>query len=73
MKKFLKSKLGKCFLYTLLCVFVFAVTNLLIGWLVKDYMWLYEDIRPAIFLFVVLNLFIDVIAILRIDLEIEFM
>lgn len=73
MKKILKSKLGKYFLYTLLCVFVFAITNLLIGWLVKDYDWLYKDIRPAIALFVILNLYIDIMAILHIDIEIEFM
>lgn len=73
MKKFLKSKLCKCFLYTLLCVFVFAVTNLLIGWLVTDYDWLYKDIRPAIALFIVLNLFLDSIIINTINDEINYM
>lgn len=73
MKKFLKSKLGKLFLYTLSCAFVFAVTNLLLGWLVKDYGWLYKDIRPVIFLFVVLNLLLDMIVIRYIYDKIDFM
>lgn len=70
MKKVLKSKLGKCFLYTLLCVCVFAITNIFIGWLAHDYTWLNRDVRPAIALFVVLNLIIDGLLINFVDTEI---
>jgi hypothetical protein len=73
MKKLIKSKLGKFFLCMLLCVFVFAVTNFICGWLVRDYNWLYRDIRPAILLFIALNVLIDFPFIVYIKYEIDCM
>lgn len=72
MKLNIKSKIGKYFLYPLLCIFVFLATNLLIGWLVKDDNWLYKDDRPIIYLFVVLNLYIDFMAISLIQIKIKY-
>ena len=63
MRVFLHNMWVRCFLYTLFCVFVFASTNLLLGWLMRDYNWLYSDARVSIFLFVVLNIFIDLVVI----------
>ena len=40
MKKFLKSKIGKCFLYTLLCVVVYVGIWAMIGWLLYDFDYL---------------------------------
>ena len=60
MNEFFKSTIGKCFLYTLLCVVVFMALNLLIGWLSQRPEWLFlKDIRPAITLFIGLNLWVD--------------
>ena len=69
MKNFIKSKVGQCFLYTLLCVFVFTATHLLLGWLLHDYAWLVGN-RLVILLFIILNLYLDIIAIVYIHTEI---
>ena len=68
MNEFFKSTICKCFLYTLLCVVVFMALNLLIGWLSHNPEWLFlKDIRPAITLFIGLNLWVDMILIKAIN------
>ena len=71
MKNFIKSKVGRFLLYSLLCVFVFTITNLLFGWLLYDYNHLSTAPRPALATFIVLNLFIDFIAIMFLSSEID--
>jgi hypothetical protein len=64
MEKFLRSVWFECFLYILLCVFVFAASNLLCGWLARDYDWIYKDNRMFIAVFALMNFVVDYLAIL---------
>lgn len=49
MNEFLKSIVGKCFLYTLLCVCIFVGVWALIGFMLYDFYYLnIEGARPAI-------------------------
>ena len=61
MKEFLKSILGKCFLYTLLCVCVFMVFYTVFWFILNDFYWLKlsgQSGRASLVILVVLDVFI---------------
>lgn len=43
MKNFFKSRLGKCFLYTLLCVCIFVGVWALLGFVLYDFNYLNQE------------------------------
>ena len=62
MKEFFKSTIGKCFLYTLLCVFVFAFT-VFVYWFSAVITGIHIISNYGIFISGVFNICVDVLAI----------
>lgn len=60
MEKFLKSVIGKCFLYTLLCVFVFAFT-VAVYWLSAEITGIHIISNYGIFIGVMFNISVVVL------------
>ena len=68
MKKFINSKLGKYFLYTLLCVCIFVVIWAILGFMLYDFTYLtWEGARPAVTFQVLGSAFFCYIAIVMIE------
>ena len=60
MEKFLKSVIGKCFLYTLLCVVVFAFT-VGVYWLSAEITGIHIVSNYGIFISAMFNISVDVL------------
>jgi len=73
MKKFLKSKLGKYILYTLLCVCVFVGIWAIVGWMLYDFNYLINiPSRVGMFIQFIGSSLISIILIIKLDFEIEY-
>ena len=60
MERFLKSVLGKCFLYTLLCVFVFAFT-VSVYWVSAEITGIHIINYYGIFIEAIFNIGVDIL------------
>ena len=60
MERFLKSVLGKCFLYTLLCVFVFAFT-VSVYWVSAEITGIHIINYYGIFIGAIFNIGVDIL------------